>query len=57
MAKHRLKIVPKSDPNAEGEWIEIDIKLPQTVRWEEIDRLVSRHVPETHYVTKVEKIE
>lgn len=54
--KYKLLIVPKSDPKADGEWVEIETVLPEKARWVELDKLLNWHIPETHYCIKVEKI-
>jgi hypothetical protein len=51
--KYRLKIVPKSDPNAEAEWVEIETQLRPGLRWAEIDELIAENIPETHFVVMV----
>jgi hypothetical protein len=54
--KYRLKIVPKSDPDADGEWVEIEMQLHPRLRWAEMDDLIAEHIPETHFVIKVEDV-
>jgi hypothetical protein len=53
----RIKIVPNSNPNAEGEWVEIDLDLGgrERRRWRTMEHLVTPFVPEGHHVVAVER--
>lgn len=51
----RIKIVPNKEPNADGEWIEIPLSLPERRRWTSIEHLVAPHVPEGFHVVSVER--
>jgi hypothetical protein len=57
--KYMVKIVPKSDPNADGEWVEIELEqeLPLTTRWLATEAAVANHIPETHFVVRVERVD
>lgn len=53
----KIKIVPMTDPNADGEWIDTPAmfsQLPISFR-DAADKLAA-HVPEGHFVVSITKI-
>jgi hypothetical protein len=51
----RIKVVPNSHPNADGEWIELPIDLPNRMRWAFMEPLVRPHIPAGHHVVSLER--
>lgn len=52
----RIKLVPNSIPNAEGEWKTVPVDLPEHADWKETDRLVEAFVPEGYHIVAVERV-
>jgi hypothetical protein len=54
--RYRIKIVPKTEPNSDGEWIEVEAEeMPKTTKWIETDRWFKPHVPDTYFLVQVER--
>lgn len=52
----RIKIVPDSDMNAEGEWIDIPtVDLPERTRWIAMESRVRPYIPAGYHVVAVER--
>ncbi len=49
----RIKIVPDTEPNAEGEWVEVPLDL--SGRWKGMEALVAPYIPAGHHVVAVER--
>lgn len=51
----RIKIVPKEEPNADGQWIEVDAFVSPNARgWNAIAAALVPAVPETHFLVAYE---
>jgi hypothetical protein len=50
----RIKIVPDSDLNADGRWIEVPVSLAPRTRWRAMEELVKPHIPAGHHAVAVE---
>jgi hypothetical protein len=53
---YRIKIVPKTTPNADGEWREVEADLSAITRWLDASVALGDHVPETHFLAAVERV-
>ena len=51
----RIKIVPNATPDADGEWIDIPVDLPDRTRWIAMESRVRRYIPAGHHVVAVER--
>jgi hypothetical protein len=51
----RIKVVPNETPNADGEWLDIDLDLPERMRWRDYGAKVAAFVPAGHQVVAVER--
>lgn len=40
-----IKIVPDAEPNADGEWINVDFDVPPTTSWIETAQYLERFIP------------
>lgn len=49
----QIKIVPASDPNADGEWIEVPVDTKLYRRWRDMDAAVTPHIPAGYHVVQV----
>lgn len=50
----RIKIVPDTAPNADGEWIECPVELPRSSRWRHMEAVVAQCTPKGFHVVAVE---
>jgi hypothetical protein len=50
----QIKIVPNTDPNADGEWIDIPIDVSDVRGWRNVASAVDPHVPEGFHVVAVD---
>ena len=48
-----VKIVPKSDPKAKGEWLEIESLSKTNYLWLELLSSLTSKIPDTHHATVV----
>lgn len=49
----QIKIVPKTDPNADGEWIEVPADLSVYRRWRHMAEVVEPHIPPGYFVAQI----
>lgn len=54
--RYRIKLVPKTTPNADGEWREVEADLPASARWLDLAVALGDHVPETHFLCSIERV-
>jgi hypothetical protein len=45
-----VKIVPKSDPNANGEWVRVEVEYHPLRSFGSMERVVSEIIPNTHFM-------
>ncbi len=50
----KIKIVPNATPNADGKWLVIDAKMPDTRGWVNSVEHFAPHVPEGYHLVAVE---
>ncbi|MGZ5987415.1 MAG: hypothetical protein ACXWLZ_00060 [Rhizomicrobium sp.] len=53
-ARYRIKIVPKTSPDADGEWREVEAELLPGARWIDLAVALGDHVPNTHFLCSIE---
>lgn len=51
----RIKIVPDTAPNDDGEWIEVPVDLPERTRWRFMEAIVQPHIPAGYHAVAVER--
>lgn len=51
----RIKVVPDASPNAEGQWIEVPIDLPERTCWRAMEERVKRYIPAGHHAVSLER--
>jgi hypothetical protein len=54
--KYRIKIVPKTIPNGDGEWREVKADLPVEACWLDLVVALGDYVPETHFLCAMERV-
>lgn len=55
--KYKIKIIPKSAPNSDGEWREVERSFDDLPRmWRATEILFNPHVPDTHFLAQVERV-
>jgi hypothetical protein len=55
--RYKLKLVPDSEPNADGRWVELDTgsvakRLPMACTWHEADKFFAAHVPKGEHMVQ-----
>lgn len=59
--RYRVKVVPKAEPNADGEWIEVEVKGPvaEHLGWNVMAATFEQAgaLPETHFMVQVARLE
>ncbi len=50
-----IKIVPDSSPNADGEWVDIPVTFPRSMKWLETEQLVRSHIPAGFHLVAVSR--
>ncbi len=50
----RIKVVPEDTPNADGEWIKVEIDLPATTRWKVAEVILAPYIPKGHVLVAME---
>lgn len=49
-----IKIVPDSEPNADGEWVNCGVHaFPEKMSWRETANRLFQHVPKNHHMVAV----
>ena len=51
----RIKIVPLKEMNADGDWIDIPVDFPRGMKWREMERLLTPHIPAGFFVVAAER--
>jgi hypothetical protein len=51
----RIKIVPDATPDADGEWLDIPVDLPDRTRWIAMESRIRRFTPAGYHVVAVER--
>lgn len=52
----RARLVPKAEPNDDGEWQEVELRyMPRT--WDEAEQMITPLIPETHFLVRYERTE
>lgn len=53
--RYRIKVIPKINPNDQGEWLDIDVKKPLPIGWLETEKALADYVPDDHFLVQVER--